>query len=121
MSEQRLLNEIQEVLKEVNAEQLKSSSPLLLKLANALAEKDQNKILGKLTAAWIGGCKSQHVEALLRLYESNVWIGASPNKPYNVAMLFDFCVMANGIYNKPGSFRENFEALAIANMALVFI
>jgi hypothetical protein len=118
LSKKRLQDEIKDVLKEIDIEQLKARSDSLLHLANSLEAKDLPAIVGALSGALTAGCQSQDVEALLRLCDSDFWIGA-PNSKFNFAMRFSFDEMANGIYRNPNSYRENFEKIAVAQMTML--
>jgi hypothetical protein len=115
----RLRLEIDEVLKHVDLEQLKAGSVHLLNLANSIETRQRPLIVMALASALgCGACKSQDVEAVLRLCGSDFWIGA-PDGEVNLAIQAPFCTLVSGIYSIPGSYRENFEDIALAGCTLV--
>ena len=121
MNEQRLQLEINEVLKDYDVKGLEQKSPHLQSLATALRMPSRAEVLGSLSAALMHGCQSHEVEAVLRYYDSDYWIGAPQSLPYNMALLCDFTTMAKGIYGKAGSYRENFTKLALAKATLMLM
>jgi len=126
-NEERLRQEIDTVLADKDFAKMEAESAALASLAKSLAENTENNLwstLGAFTAAMAADCAAQDVEAMLRHYKSELWLGATVDVnlgPMNMACPFAFAAMAEGIYKNPGSYRENYEKLPTAKLSMTVI
>lgn len=114
MTEQRLQKELDKVLSNYDLSTLTSNSCCLASFVKSVQENRLADATQNVLSALHEGVSSQSVEAVMRLCNSDFWLGAPENTQFNLLVRAPFKDLALGIYATEGSYRKNFDRLTIA-------